>query len=122
MKGFAAVIAFLLLAACHESMDEQNRLRTYGDADGLSDWPAEGEALSDPEGTVAQGDADRARQIDERPAVSIALLARGHERYDSFCAPCHGLTGHGDGIVVARGFPAPRSSGAGPDQGHWDRD
>ena len=30
-----------------------------------------------------------------------ALLARGRERYDIYCAPCHGLAGDGDGIIVA---------------------
>jgi mono/diheme cytochrome c family protein len=37
------------------------------------------------------------------------LLARGRERYDIYCATCHGLTGNGDGMVVRRGFPAPPS-------------
>jgi len=40
--------------------------------------------------------------------VSLTLLRRGRERYDIYCAACHGLTGAGDGIVVARGFPKPR--------------
>ncbi len=30
------------------------------------------------------------------------LLRRGRERYDIYCAPCHGLSGHGDGIVNRR--------------------
>ena len=37
------------------------------------------------------------------------LLARGRERYGIFCAPCHGLAGDGDGVIVAHGFPAPPS-------------
>ena len=35
--------------------------------------------------------------------------ARGRERYGIYCSPCHGLSGHGDGIIVSRGFPAPPS-------------
>jgi mono/diheme cytochrome c family protein len=31
-----------------------------------------------------------------------ALLARGRERYDIFCATCHGLSGHGDGMISRR--------------------
>jgi len=27
------------------------------------------------------------------------LLERGHERYDIYCAPCHGLLGDGNGVV-----------------------
>ena len=50
----------------------------------------------------------RARQSDRRSACcDDGLLARGQQRYQIFCAPCHGLTGEGDGIVVKRGFPAP---------------
>ncbi len=34
--------------------------------------------------------------------VTMALLERGRERYDIFCAPCHGLTGAGDGMISRR--------------------
>ncbi|MFH1279608.1 MAG: cytochrome c, partial [Candidatus Eisenbacteria bacterium] len=34
--------------------------------------------------------------------VTDRLMNRGRERYDIFCAPCHGLGGDGDGIVSAR--------------------
>jgi mono/diheme cytochrome c family protein len=37
--------------------------------------------------------------IDER------LLARGHDRFEVFCAPCHGLTGEGNG-PVSRKLPS----------------
>ncbi|MBA3325808.1 MAG: cytochrome c [Rhodobacteraceae bacterium] len=36
-------------------------------------------------------------------------LQRGRERYDIFCTPCHGPAGHGDGLAVQGGFPAPPS-------------
>jgi mono/diheme cytochrome c family protein len=35
------------------------------------------------------------------------LLKRGQERFDIYCAVCHGLAGDGNGEVVQRGFPAP---------------
>lgn len=41
--------------------------------------------------------------------VSEALLRRGRERFDIYCAPCHSRLGDGDGMVVRRGFPAPPS-------------
>lgn len=31
--------------------------------------------------------------------VTGALLARGHERFDIYCAPCHGKLGDGNGIT-----------------------
>ena len=34
-------------------------------------------------------------------------MRRGRERFDIFCAPCHGRTGDGDGMIVQRGFQRP---------------
>ena len=42
----------------------------------------------------------------ERPA---AMLARGRERFDIYCAPCHSPRGDGDGFIARRGFPHPPS-------------
>ncbi|MCM8529285.1 MAG: cytochrome c [Lentisphaeraceae bacterium] len=33
------------------------------------------------------------------------MLKRGQERYDIYCAPCHGTVGDAKGIVAQRGFP-----------------
>ncbi len=41
--------------------------------------------------------------------VTRQVLARGQERYDIFCAPCHDRVGSGLGIVVRRGFRPPPS-------------
>lgn len=41
--------------------------------------------------------------------VTLATLERGQERYDIFCAPCHGLVGDGEGIVPEYGMEAPPS-------------
>lgn len=41
--------------------------------------------------------------------VTSALLARGRERFDIYCAPCHSIAGDGDGMIARRGFPAPPS-------------
>lgn len=38
------------------------------------------------------------------------LLARGHERYDIFCAPCHDATGSGNGEVAAHAVAAGASA------------
>jgi mono/diheme cytochrome c family protein len=42
-------------------------------------------------------------------AITAAVLARGQERYNIFCAPCHGRTGKGDGTIVQRGMRQPPS-------------
>jgi hypothetical protein len=41
--------------------------------------------------------------------VTEDMLNRGEERFNVFCAPCHGRTGQGDGMIVQRGFRAPPS-------------
>ena len=40
-------------------------------------------------------------------AVDENVMARGRERYDIFCSPCHGRTGQGDGMVVSPRLSAP---------------
>src|SRR5688500_1878256 len=42
-------------------------------------------------------------------AIDEAALRRGRERYQIFCAACHGMTGEGDGLIVRRGFQRPPS-------------
>ena len=37
------------------------------------------------------------------------LLARGQERFNIFCSPCHDRTGSGQGMVVQRGYRRPSS-------------
>ena len=41
--------------------------------------------------------------------VDAPVMARGHERFNIYCAPCHGRTGEGDGMVVLRGYRRPPS-------------
>ena len=58
-------------------------------------------------GTVARNEPNQ--PVPPPKIITAALIARGHERYDVFCTPCHGLTGAGDGMIVQRGFPKPPS-------------
>jgi len=41
--------------------------------------------------------------------VTPQLLARGQQRFDIYCAPCHSRAGDGDGMIAERGFPHPPS-------------
>jgi hypothetical protein len=86
-----------------------------------SDFYADGRASRPPvEGTIARGQlkldeglhAGRAegRPIEVFPMpVKRQILDRGRERFDVFCAPCHGRVGTGDGMIVRRGLRAPPS-------------
>jgi hypothetical protein len=70
--------------------------------------------------TVARGQLKEDRHlyegiVDGKPAetfpmpVTAEVMARGHERFNVFCSPCHGRTGEGDGMIVQRGFRKPPS-------------
>jgi len=41
--------------------------------------------------------------------VTNDVMARGQERFNVFCSPCHGRTGDGTGMIVQRGFRQPPS-------------
>jgi len=70
--------------------------------------------------TVARGQLREDRHlyegiVDGKPAetfpmpVTADVMARGRERYNVFCSPCHGATGEGNGMIVQRGFRKPPS-------------
>ncbi|MGI9517386.1 MAG: c-type cytochrome [Pirellulaceae bacterium] len=37
----------------------------------------------------------------------LAAKSRGHQIFSTYCLPCHGAVGNGDGPVASRGFPPP---------------
>ena len=41
--------------------------------------------------------------------VTKGLHQRGQERFNAMCSHCHGVGGHGNGMIVKRGFPVPAS-------------
>ena len=41
--------------------------------------------------------------------VDEKVMARGQERFNIYCSPCHGRTGDGDGMIVRRGYRRPPS-------------
>jgi mono/diheme cytochrome c family protein len=106
MKSICGMLVpiLALLAGCDQSMTEQPRNRTYSPS---SIWSDGTSARPIPANTVARGDLARAKIAANPPPVTMALLQRGQERFDIYCSPCHGLAGHGDGMIVQRGFPAP---------------
>jgi mono/diheme cytochrome c family protein len=104
MRPHAILLAALtVLSACkRQDMYTQQKYRTW-DADphaphGATEQPPV-------PGTLAQ---QQPAQDAPQPAVITAdMVARGRQRYDIFCTPCHGASGDGWGMVVQRGFPHP---------------
>jgi hypothetical protein len=101
----AIALVVLAVAAC-DDMDQQPRYDHYE----KSTLFADGKSLqSPPEGTIARDEPDPASALRDRPAMLLALMERGRERFDIYCTPCHGAMGDGRGIVPSRGFPQPPS-------------
>ncbi len=96
------------------NMDFQER----GDPQEFNGFFADGRVMrKPPEGTVAVGflkDDDhlyQGRNLDGTLADALPpslkldekLLVRGEQRFNIYCAPCHGQTGRGDGPATRRG-------------------
>jgi mono/diheme cytochrome c family protein len=122
-RALAMAVVALALAGCSKSnMDSQPKYHEYEQGSLFSDGKVLQEA---PSGSVARGDLAREAQAREKPPVDASLLARGRERYEVYCTPCHDRTGRGNGIIVQRGMPRPPSYHdarlrAAPDQHYFD--
>jgi mono/diheme cytochrome c family protein len=106
----SAIVSLLLLcvalAGCGQNMTDQPKYNEYKPAPLFRD----GRVLQiPPAGTVARDDADRRNAAAEKPHLDAALLTRGQEQFDIYCAPCHARTGAGNGMIVQRGMPRPPS-------------
>jgi mono/diheme cytochrome c family protein len=119
-KGTAGLVAVIILAlagACRQDMHNQPKYRPLRGSELFADKRSARPLV---EGTVARGTLreDTAFYtgktaggfVTEVPVkVTPELLARGQSQFQVFCAPCHGRTGRGDGMIVQRGFKAPSS-------------
>jgi mono/diheme cytochrome c family protein len=113
---FAA--SFLLAGSgCRQDMHDQPKYQPLERSTFFDDQRASRPLVP---GTVARGhlQADRAfhqgtsgeGMLQQLPIpVTHELLARGQERFDIYCSPCHDRTGRGFGMIVQRGFKRPPS-------------
>lgn len=53
------------------------------------------------------GEAGFMQTLPKGLELTPEFLARGQERFNIYCTPCHGYTGAGNGMIVQRGFRAP---------------
>jgi mono/diheme cytochrome c family protein len=113
--AFLAACCIALLAACGENMRDNSRLQPYEPNAFYAGGQSERQVIS---GTVALGmlhtdDPLYTGRVGDQLATTFpititrAVLARGQERFNIYCAPCHGLLGDGQGMIVARGFSPP---------------
>jgi mono/diheme cytochrome c family protein len=109
------IAAGLLAAGCRQDMHDQPKYKPFAKSDFFADRRSARPLV---DGTIARGhlrdDAvlytgkAAGKPVDAFPvAVTAAVMARGQERFDIFCSPCHGRTGAGDGMIVRRGYRKP---------------
>jgi mono/diheme cytochrome c family protein len=110
--------ALVLSAGCRQNMHNQNKVKPYASSDFYADGQS---ARPIPAGTVARNDGGAkiapytgltvapAPAVTGPPAVTLALLKRGQERFNVFCSPCHSRVGDGLGMIVQRGYKQPTS-------------
>jgi mono/diheme cytochrome c family protein len=87
--------ALVALAACNWSlhrMQEQPKCTTFAATDLLADRSCN---IAPPADIVAFRD-----EGEPRPPRTRALVLRGRDRFDRFCAPCHGMLGDGESDVA----------------------
>jgi len=99
------LMVLLTLAACKkEDMAEQQRAVSWGAFSFFRDDMTMQHPVS---GTVARNAPDE--PVPAPQAITATMLSRGEQRFDIDCAPCHGRSGDGQGMIVQRGFPKPPS-------------
>jgi mono/diheme cytochrome c family protein len=111
------ILAVLALAGCRRDMQDQPKYKPLAESDFFGDRRSERPLVA---GTVARGNLREdvllyTGKQDGKDAtifpfaITAEVLARGRERFDIFCSPCHGRTGEGDGMIVRRGYRQPPS-------------
>jgi mono/diheme cytochrome c family protein len=113
----AMVLALAGAAACRQDMHDAPRYKPLAESDIYADKRSARPII---EGTVARGflkDDDvfytgmqAGAPVEKIPMpLTEAVVARGRERFNIYCSPCHGVTGEGDGMIVKRGYKQPPS-------------
>ena len=105
IAGLASISLLLAISACKKAdMYTQSHVETWDHSGFFNN----GASMRKPvQGTVARNGPNGSAA--EPSTIDAALLARGQQRFDIFCSPCHGRAANGEGMIVQRGFPHPPS-------------
>ena len=107
----------LLTTACRQDMHDQPKYQPLERSAFIEDGRASRPLLA---GTIAQGHLRDDEHLytgksGDQPATTFpfpitkAILERGQQRFNIYCAPCHDRMGTGLGMVVRRGMRRPPS-------------
>jgi mono/diheme cytochrome c family protein len=129
LRKMAAVTAgaalLMALAGCHTDMWHQPKLKAQSENSFFADGKTDRTPFMN---TVAVGNLrqdevfytgkQNNRLVSQMPMpVTPELLKRGQQQYNVFCAPCHGKSGDGQGMIAQRGLALRRQ----PASYHTDR-
>lgn len=112
LRKIAPLALVIVLVGCRLDMHVQPRQNPLAKSGFFADHRS---ARPQVEGTVARGElrADKylyTGKLGNNPgdympfAVTRDDLARGQDRYNIYCAPCHSRVGDGNGYIPSRGF------------------
>jgi mono/diheme cytochrome c family protein len=112
-----SAFCLLPLSGCRQKMANQPRYDPLEPSDFFADGQSARPRIA---GTVARGELTdnpffdtgklNGQVSDGYPmAVTVDVINRGQQRFDIYCAQCHGRVGDGNGMIPARGFRRPPS-------------
>jgi mono/diheme cytochrome c family protein len=116
-KTVMAAVVLMFLVGCRQDMHDQPRFKPLAQSDFYADLRS---ARPQVEGTVARSQFHEdtyfyTGKIGGNPGevmpfpVTAEVLARGQERFNIYCAPCHSQLGDGNGMIPQRGYRHPPS-------------
>ena len=112
-RHFALVAALVLFtASCRQDMHDAPRYNPLRASTLFANGSSARPIVA---GTVARGQLNEDAflhqgKVNGQPATAFPFavshddLDRGQQRFNVYCAPCHGRTGEGNGMVVQRGY------------------
>lgn len=117
VNGGAVVLACVVLAGCRQDMHDAPRYAALQASAFFANGASSRVLVAN---TVARGQLREDEhfytgKVNGQPAnefpmpITPEVMARGRERFNVFCSPCHGRTGMGNGMIVQRGFRQPPS-------------
>jgi mono/diheme cytochrome c family protein len=114
LLGACAALLCVFAGGCQirQDMADQPKNRPLSPSPFFDDGRSERPLLENTvaRGSIADDDLFVPKESNAFPLpLSTELLKRGQERYKIFCAPCHGIQGDGNGMIVMRGMKRPPS-------------
>ena len=117
LRAFGVVAVSLAMAGCRQDMHDAPRYEPLEANTFFANGSASRMLVAN---TVARGMLREDTHLNEGKVdgqlattfpmpITADVMARGHERFNVFCSPCHGRTGVGNGMIVQRGFRQPPS-------------